>query len=319
MTHTQTPDIRHDWTTDQALVLFQLPFNELVYQAQTLHRKYFQPEQVQLSSLLNIKTGACPEDCSYCSQSARVSTGLQTEPLMPVAEIVTAAEKAKTAGASRFCMGAAWKRPNSRDFEKILDIVESVHKTGIETCMTLGMLSQDQAQALKVAGLDYYNHNLDTSEAYYPQVVTTRSYGERLDTLENVRQAGLKVCCGGILGMGETIDDRAALMVTLANLTEHPESVPINQLVKVDGTALEDAEELPPLDMVRAIAVARIMMPKSWVRLSAGRSAMSDELQSLCFLAGANSVFYGETLLTTANMDVSKDQQLIKDLGMTAV
>ncbi len=309
-------DIRHDWQSEQVRALFALAFSDLMYQAQTLHRRYFNPQQVQLSTLLNIKTGACAEDCAYCSQSVRHATGLQHEPLMQLDNIVSAARKAKTQGAGRFCMGAAWRQPKDKDFDKIVEIVQAVKAEGLETCMTLGMLDAPQAERLKTAGLDYYNHNLDTSEAYYAHIISTRQYQDRLDTLQHVRDAGLKVCSGGIIGMGENAQDRAELLRSLANLSEHPESVPINQLVKIEGTPLSHVKELDPLDMVRCIAVARILMPRSHVRLSAGRSSMSDALQTLCFLAGANSIFYGEKLLTTDNADMQADRQLLQRLGM---
>ncbi len=311
-------DIRHDWQADEVLRLFAQPLTDLMFQAQSLHRRYFDPHQVQLSTLLNIKTGGCPEDCAYCSQSVRVETGVQTEPLMDTEVIVAAARQAKTQGAGRFCMGAAWRRPQGKAFDKVIEIVQAVKAEGLETCMTLGMLDAQQAKRLQQAGLDYYNHNLDTSEAYYAQVISTRQYQDRLNTLQHVRDAGLKVCCGGIIGMGEADTDRAELLRTLANLSEHPESVPINQLVKVEGTALSEVAELDPLEMVRCIAVARILMPRSYVRLSAGRNNMSDELQTLCFLAGANSIFYGEKLLTTENADVEQDRRLLQRLGMRA-
>jgi len=316
ITEQSNPDIRHDWQSEEVQALFALPLADLMYQAQTLHRRYFNPNQVQLSTLLNIKTGACPEDCAYCSQSVRVETGLQRESLMDTQSIVEAARKAKAQGAGRFCMGAAWRRPKGKDFDKVVDIVQAVKAEGLETCMTLGMLDAKQAESLKTAGLDYYNHNLDTSEAYYSEIITTRQYQDRLDTLQHVRDAGLKVCCGGIIGMGENDNDRAELLRTLANLSEHPESVPINQLVKIEGTPLSNVEDLDPLEIVRCIAIARILMPRSYVRLSAGRSEMRDELQTLCFLAGANSIFYGEKLLTTNNADVQRDQRLLQRLGM---
>ncbi len=311
-------DIRHDWTLEEVQALFDKPLSDLMFQAQSLHRCYFDPNQVQLSALLNIKTGGCPEDCAYCSQSARLETRMQHEPLMQRDTVLEAARQAKAQGAGRFCMGAAWRRPKGKDFDTMLDIVEAVKAEGLETCMTLGMLDTEQAQRLKQAGLDYYNHNLDTSESYYPQVISTRQYQDRLDTLQHVRDAGLKVCCGGIIGMGEDQMDRAELLRTLANLSEHPESVPINQLVKVEGTPLAAVDDIDPLDMVRCVAVARILMPHSHVRLSAGRAQMSDALQTLCFLAGANSIFYGEKLLTTDNADVQRDQRLLQRLGMNA-
>lgn len=308
--------IRHDWQVDEVLALFETPLNDLIFQAQTLHRCYFNPQEVQLSTLLNIKTGKCPEDCAYCPQSAHYDTGLVAEKLLPVQEVIDAAQQAKQHGATRFCMGAAWRQPKDRDFPQLLEIIKGIKELQMECCMTLGMLSEQQANELKSAGLDYYNHNLDTSERFYAQIISTRDYQERLTTLENVRKANLKVCCGGILGMGETIEDRASLLVTLANLPQHPDSVPINQLIKIAGTPLEGAETLDSFDMVKAIAIARIMMPASRVRLSAGRAEMSDELQALCFLAGANSIFYGEKLLTAQNSDANHDQQLLKRLGL---
>ncbi|GJM07927.1 MAG: biotin synthase [Lysobacteraceae bacterium] len=308
--------IRHDWTVDQIVELFNLPFSELIYRAATVHRQFFEPDQVQVSTLLSIKTGACPEDCKYCPQSAHYKTGLEVERLLELQTVVDKAKQAKAAGATRFCMGAAWRQPRDKDLDRVIDMVTEVRKLGMETCVTLGMLEAQQAQRLKEAGLDYYNHNIDTSEEYYSEVISTRKFDDRLQTLENVRQAGLNVCCGGIVGMGESVDDRASMLKTLANLPTHPQSVPINQLVRVAGTPYEDEKEVEALDMVRTIAVARIVLPKSMVRLSAGRSEMSDETQALCFLAGANSVFYGERLLTTDNPDEHHDQQLFKKLGV---
>lgn len=308
---------RYDWTLAEALVLYRLPFTELVYEAQRRHREFFEPATIQLSTLLNIKTGGCPEDCGYCPQSVHYSTDIQVTRLMGTNEVLEAAQAAKASGATRFCMGAAWRSPRSADFEATLELVKNVRSLGLETCATLGMLEGDQAQALKEAGLDYYNHNLDTSARYYPQVIRTRRYEERLKTLEQVRRAGIRVCCGGIIGMGETVEDRCELLITLACLPQHPESVPINLLVRVKGTPLEDAEPPDPFDFVRTIALARVLMPASYVRLSAGRSGMSDELQALCFLAGANSVFYGERLLTTANPETARDRRLFQRLGIT--
>ncbi len=318
MTHknfSEQANVRHDWPIEEILDLLNSSFNDLIFKAQSIHRDYFNPNQVQLSTLLNIKTGTCSEDCAYCSQSARYNTEIKSQALMDVESVVVAAEQAKANGATRFCMGAAWRSPKQRDFAKVLEIVKGVKALGLETCMTLGMLNAEQAELLKKAGLDYYNHNLDTSAAHYSQIISTHSYKDRLDTLANVRAADLKVCCGGILGMGETLADRAALLQTLANLPEHPESVPINQLVPVAGTPLADVQEIDPFDMVRCIAVARILMPASDIRLSAGRASMSDELQALCFLAGANSIFYGEKLLTTGNAAVEDDRQLFNRLG----
>ncbi|MDD1649078.1 MAG: biotin synthase BioB [Methylococcaceae bacterium] len=309
-------EVRHDWSVEQVRALFALPFNDLMFQAQNVHRTHFDPNEVQVSSLLSIKTGSCSEDCAYCPQSAHYDTGLGKEGLMPVADVLEAARQAKAQGAGRFCMGAAWRSPNDRDIERVCDMIEGVKALGMETCVTLGMLTDGQTHRLKAAGLDYYNHNLDTSEAYYSEIITTRTYQDRLDTLERVREAGLNVCCGGIVGMGEGDEDRAALLVQLANLPKHPESVPINMLVQVEGTPLAGAAKLDPLTFVRTIAVARILMPLSRVRLSAGRTEMSDELQALCFLAGANSIFYGEKLLTTDNPVADSDKQLFQRLGL---
>jgi biotin synthase len=311
-----THSIRHDWTREQALALLAKPLNDLLFEAQSVHRAYHDPNSVQISTLLSIKTGGCPEDCAYCPQSAKFDTGVKAEKLMDKTAIVEAAARAKALGASRFCMGAAWRSPKDRDMEKVTDIIASVKALGMETCATLGMVSKDQAGQLKEAGLDYYNHNLDTSESFYDKIITTRTYQDRLDTLENVREAGMHVCCGGILGMGEATQDRADMLVTLANLPTHPESVPINQLVQVKGTALEGVQLLEPLDFVRTIAAARIMMPASFVRLSAGREEMSDEMQAMCFFAGANSIFYGEKLLTTSNPDADEDMALFAKLGL---
>lgn len=311
--------LRHDWTRDEALSLFDLPFNELLFRAQQAHRQYFDPNQVQISTLLSIKTGACPEDCAYCPQSAHFKTGLDVERLKPLADVIEAARRAKATGASRFCMGAAWRSPRDKDMHQLIEMVAAVKDLGLETCLTAGMLSGEQAGRLKAAGLDYYNHNLDTSPEYYGEIISTRTYADRLDTLAQVREAGMKTCCGGIVGLGESQDDRAGLLVALANLPEHPHSVPINLLVRVPGTPLEDVAPPDPFDFVRTIAAARIMMPASHVRLSAGREAMSDELQALCFLAGANSIFYGEQLLTTPNPDCGRDQALFRRLGLEAV
>ncbi len=311
-----TGNVRHDWTIEDARLLFKLPFNDLIFRAQTVHREHFDPNEVQVSSLLSIKTGSCSEDCAYCPQSAHYDTGLGQESLMPVEAVLEAARQARAQGAGRFCMGAAWRSPNDRDIERVCSMVEGVKALGMETCVTLGMLSDSQTHRLKEAGLDYYNHNLDTSEAYYSEIITTRTYQDRLDTLERVREAGLNVCCGGIVGMGEDDEDRAALLVQLANLPKHPESVPINRLVQVEGTPLDKTAPLDSLEFVRMIAVARIMMPRSRVRLSAGRSDMSDEMQALCFLAGANSIFYGERLLTTDNPVADEDKQLFRRLGL---
>ena len=307
---------RHDWALEDVLDIMQKPFADLIYEAQKVHRQYFNASEVQVSSLLSIKTGSCAEDCAYCPQSAHSNTGLESEPLMKIEEILAAADSAKRQGSSRFCMGAAWREPTDRDIDRVCEIVDAVKGMGMETCMTLGMLTDQQAKRLKDSGLDYYNHNLDTSEEFYSQIITTRTYQDRLDTLSRVRDAGLNVCCGGIVGMGESQKDRAALLLQLANLPKHPESVPINLLVQVEGTPLAGIGSLDPFVFVRVIATARILMPMSRVRLSAGRSAMSDELQSLCFLAGANSIFYGDKLLTTENPLTDTDQDLFKRLGM---
>jgi biotin synthase len=309
-------DIRHDWTRGEVRALFTLPFNELIFRAQSLHRIYFDAREVQISTLLSIKTGGCPEDCAYCPQSARYDTGVKAQKLMALTSVLEEARAAKAAGASRFCMGAAWREPKDRDVVAVCAMVEGVKSLGLETCATLGMLTPEQARKLKTAGLDYYNHNLDTSPELYGDIVTTRTYQERLDTLAEVRAAGIAVCCGGIVGMGEDEAGRAGLIATLAALDPHPESVPINALVKVAGTPLADAEALDPLDFVRTIAVARITMPKSVVRLSAGREEMSDETQALCFLAGANSIFYGPKLLTTSNPVADHDRALMNRLGL---
>jgi biotin synthase len=307
---------RHDWSLSEVETLFALPFLDLLFHAQRVHRENHEPNTVQTSTLLSIKTGACPEDCAYCPQSVRYDTGLEREALMEVAAVRESAQRARAAGATRFCMGAAYRSPKAKDIAVIAQMIREVGAAGLETCATLGMLTPDQAQELKDAGLDYYNHNLDTSPEYYGEIITTRTYQDRLDTLGAVRAAGLKVCCGGIVGMGESTTDRASLLLTLANLPEHPESVPINQLVKVPGTPLQGAADVDPFDFVRTIAVARLLMPRSHVRLSAGRQSMSDEMQALCFLAGANSIFYGEKLLTTGNPDVERDRQLFARLGL---
>ena len=309
--------VRHDWTRAEVRALFELPFPELIFRAQRMHRLHFDPTEVQISTLISIKTGGCPEDCAYCPQSAHYQTSVKAEKLMRVDAVVAEARAAKCAGASRFCMGAAWREPKDRDLDNVCKMVAGVKAIGLETCATLGMLTQRQAQRLKAAGLDYYNHNLDTSPEFNGEIITTRTYQDRLETLDAVRAAGLKVCCGGIIGMGESLTDRAQLLLTLANLDEHPESVPINRLVKVPGTPLAEAAEVDPFDFVRTIAVARILMPRAQVRLSAGRESMSDELQALCFLAGANSIFYGEKLLTTGNPDVARDRSLLARLGLT--
>ncbi|AHK77964.1 biotin synthase [Ectothiorhodospira haloalkaliphila] len=312
-------ETRHDWTVDEILTLLDRPFNDLLFEAHTLHRAHFDPNQVQVSRLLSIKTGACSEDCGYCSQSAHNDADVERERLLPVEEVLAEARKAKDEGATRFCMGAAWRNPTDKNLERVIEMVRGVREMGLETCMTLGMLTEMQARRLKESGLDYYNHNLDTSPEYYGEVITTRTYQDRLDTLAHVREAGINVCSGGILGMGESRRDRASLLQQLANLPRHPESVPINNLVPVEGTPMADAEPVDPLEFVRVVAVARIIMPTSHVRLSAGRSEMSDEMQALCFFAGANSIFYGEKLLTTANATENHDQQLFRRLGVNTL
>ncbi|OBS08289.1 biotin synthase BioB [Acidihalobacter prosperus] len=310
--------IRHDWTIEEIEAQFDRPFNDLLFAAQQTHRAHFDPNAVQISSLLSIKTGACPEDCAYCPQSAHHHTELERERLLPLDEVVAEARAAKANGATRFCMGAAWRNPTDRNLDRVAEMVEAVRAEGLETCVTLGMLEARQAERLKNAGLDYYNHNLDTSPEFYGKIITTRVYQDRLDTLARVREAGINVCTGGIVGMGESRRDRARLLQQLANLPQHPESVPINNLVQVEGTPLHGVEALDPLEFVRMIAVARLTMPTSHVRLSAGRLDMSDELQALCFLAGANSIFYGEKLLTTDNPESQRDQALFRRLGIHA-
>ncbi|EPP0953748.1 biotin synthase BioB [Cronobacter dublinensis] len=304
------------WTLSQVTELFEKPLLDLLFEAQQIHRQHFDPRQVQVSTLLSIKTGACPEDCKYCPQSARYKTGLESERLMEVEQVLDSARKAKAAGSTRFCMGAAWKNPNDRDMPYLEQMVQGVKAMGLETCMTLGTLSDAQAQRLGEAGLDYYNHNLDTSPEFYGNIITTRTYQERLDTIEKVREAGIKVCSGGIVGLGETVTDRAGLLLQLANLPTPPESVPINMLVKVKGTPLADNDDVDAFDFIRTIAVARIMMPTSYVRLSAGREQMSEQTQAMCFMAGANSIFYGCKLLTTPNPEEDKDLQLFRKLGI---
>ncbi|HUL89446.1 MAG TPA: biotin synthase BioB [Pseudolabrys sp.] len=307
---------RHDWTREEIRTLFALPFPELVFRAAQVHRENFDPSEVQVSTLLSIKTGGCPEDCAYCPQSAKFETGVKAEKLMDVDAVLAEARAAKAGGASRFCMGAAWRSPKDRDLDKVCEMVEGVKALGMETCVTLGMLTGDQARRLKDCGLDYYNHNLDTSPEFYRQIITTRTYQDRLDTLEHVRAAGIHVCCGGIVGMGEGLEDRIGMIAMLAALPAHPESVPINMLVRVEGTPLANTQALDPIDFVRTIAVARICMPASVVRLSAGREDMSEETQALCFLAGANSIFYGPKLLTTPNPGRDRDMALLDKLGM---
>ena len=311
-----TDDIRHDWTLAEAEALFNKPFNDLLFDAQVMHRRYHDPNAVQISTLISIKTGGCPEDCKYCPQSSRYDTGLSADKLMEVEKVLEAAQRAKSAGASRFCMGAAWRSPKDRDLDKVKAMVSGVKALGMETCATLGMVTIDQASELRDAGLDYYNHNIDTGEEYYEEVITTRTFEDRMNTLSNVRDAGINVCCGGIIGMGEKETNRASMLTTLANLEEHPDSVPINMLVKVPGTPFEVNQDVEGVDFVRVIAVARIMMPQAVVRLSAGREEMNDEMQALCFLAGANSIFYGEQLLTTPNPKAEKDQLLMEKLGI---
>jgi biotin synthase len=313
------PDLgtpRHDWTRQQVAALFSLPFPELMFHAARVHRENFDPAEVQISTLLSIKTGGCPEDCAYCPQAARYDTGVDAEKLMSLESVLKEARAAKAGGASRFCMGAAWRSPKDRDLDSVCAMVEGVKALGLETCATLGMLTADQAARLKSSGLDYYNHNLDTSPEYYGAIITTRTYQDRLDTLEHVRRAGIHVCCGGIVGMGEGLDDRAGMIATLASLPKHPESVPINMLVQVEGTPLAGIPRLDALDFVRTIAVARICMPASVVRLSAGREDMSEEMQALCFIAGANSIFYGPKLLTTPNPERDRDMRLLDRLGL---
>lgn len=311
-----SPAIRNNWSKQEITALFELPFNDLLFKAQSIHRQHFDPNQVQISTLLSIKTGACPEDCGYCSQSASNDAEVERERLLPLDEVIQQAKLAKQNGASRFCMGAAWRNPTDKNLDKVIDMIIAVKDIGLESCVTLGMLSEQQSTRLKQAGLDYYNHNLDTSPEKYGDIITTRTYQDRLDTLQHVRQAGINVCSGGILGMGEQQSDRVSLLQQLSNLPQHPESVPINMLVQVEGTPLYGVDELDPLEFIRTIAVARILMPQSVVRLSAGRTEMSDETQALCFLAGANSIFYGDKLLTTANPDENHDQKLFNKLGI---
>ncbi|MGA7428413.1 MAG: biotin synthase BioB [Rhodoplanes sp.] len=308
--------VRHDWAREEIRALFDLPFPDLVFAAQRVHRMHFDPHEVQISTLLSVKTGGCAEDCGYCPQSAHHDAGVKAEKMMAVDDVLAEAKAAKAAGASRFCMGAAWRSPKDRDLDDICAMVEGVRELGLETCMTLGMLTRDQAQRLKGSGLDYYNHNLDTSPEFYGQIITTRTYQDRLDTLAHVREVGIHVCCGGIVGMGETREDRVGMIEALANQPEHPESVPINLLVRVEGTPLADAAPIDGLEFVRTVAVARITMPASVVRLSAGREEMSEEMQALCFLAGANSIFYGPKLLTTPNPEPDRDMLLLAKLGL---
>lgn len=316
---TSADSFRHDWTREEVEALFARPFSDLMFDAQTVHRQQFDPNRVQLSQLLSIKTGGCPEDCKYCPQSALYDTQVKAEKLMDVDAVLKVAQGAKDAGATRFCMGAAWRTPKDRDLEKVCAMIEGVKALGLESCVTLGMLEQKQAERLKESGLDYYNHNIDTSPEYYKEIITTRTYDDRLNTLQNVRDAGINVCCGGIVGMGEDRSDRAGMLITLANMPKHPESVPINMLVQVEGTPMDDEAKMDALEFVRTIAVARILMPASFVRLSAGREDMSDEAQALCFLAGANSIFYGEKLLTTPNPAENNDTALFERLGISAL
>ncbi len=308
--------MRKEWTFLEVEKIFALPFSELVYTAQMVHRKHFNPMEIQISTLLSIKTGSCPENCSYCPQSAHYDTGLKKESLSEITEVIEAAKRAKEAGSTRFCMGAAWRGPLDQDLKVVCEMVKEVKKLGLETCVTLGLLKKHQANMLKEAGLDFYNHNIDTSKEYYDKIITTRTFQDRLNTLEHVRASGIKVCCGGILGMGETNEDRIKMLVLLANLNEPPESVPINMLMKIPGTPLEDVPDVDPFDFVRTIAIARIIMPSSYIRLSAGREKMSDELQALCFLAGVNSIFYGERLLTAQNPVPEADNYLFQRLGL---
>lgn len=309
-------DIQPRWTKAQVEALFAKPLMDLLFEAQQIHRQHFDPNRVQVSTLLSIKTGACPEDCKYCPQSARYNTGVEQERLMETDKVLAAAKRAKEQGATRFCMGAAWRNPKPRDIPYLTKLIVGVRSLGLESCMTLGMLSAEQASALKEAGLDYYNHNIDTAEPFYEQIITTRTFSDRIDTLTAVRNSGIKVCSGGIVGMGESSQDRVGLLMTLANLPSPPESVPINQLVKVPGTPMEHVDDLDPFEFIRCIGVARILMPTSYVRLSAGRQTMNDEMQTLCFMAGANSIFYGEKLLTTANPEAERDMQLFARLGI---
>jgi biotin synthase len=317
MKNTKT-NIKNNWTYEEALKIYSMPFNDLIYKAQTIHRENFKSNEVQLSTLLSVKTGSCPEDCSYCPQSAHHNTGLKKEKLISIEKVKEAAIEAKENGSTRFCLGAAWRSPTDKDLELVCEMIKSVSDLGLETCVTLGMLEENQAKKLAKSGLDFYNHNIDTSEEYYSKIISTRTFSDRINTLENVRKANLKVCCGGILGMGETEKDRIKMLLTLANLSEHPESVPINQLIKIPGTPLEKVKDLEPLDLVKTIALARILMPNSYVRLSAGRSDMSNSTQALAFMAGANSIFQGDVLLTANNPEKKKDNKLFKQLGMVS-
>ena len=309
---------RHDWSLAEIIALYRQPMNDLLHRAQSVHRHCFDPNEIQLSTLLNIKSGGCPEDCAYCPQSVRYNTGVENEGLMSCDQVLQAARRAQESGADRFCMGAAWRSPKDRDIDKVAEMIAGVKQLGLETCVTLGMLKPGQPERLKQAGLDYYNHNLDTSENFYGTIISTRTYQDRLDTLQRVRAAGINVCCGGIIGMGESVDDRASLLQTLACMPRHPESVPINTLVRVTGTPLAGQQETDPIELVRTVATARILMPHAYVRLSAGRTEMSDTTQALCFYAGANSIFYGEKLLTTDNPQFTRDQALFERLGLSA-
>lgn len=313
----ETAPVRHDWAREEVEALFALPFNDLLFKAQSVHREWFDPNQVQKSTLLSIKTGGCAEDCSYCSQSASYKTGLSASKMMEVEKVLEGARRAKAAGSSRYCMGAAWREPKDRDMPAIVAMIKGVKELGMETCMTLGMLSADQTIQLKDAGLDYYNHNIDTSEEFYPSIISTRTFQDRIETIERVQEAGINVCSGGILGLGEEQSDRAGMLMSLANLDQHPQSVPINMLIPIEGTPLGDNAKIDPIEFVRTIAVARIMMPMSIVRLSAGREWMSEETQALCFLAGANSIFVGEELLTTKNPEREKDDAMFEKLGLS--
>lgn len=310
---------RHDWQLEEVQELFNMPFNDLIFKAAQIHRQFHDANKIQISTLLSIKTGSCPENCKYCPQSAHYNTGLEKESLMSIDKILIAARAAKESGASRFCMGAAWRNLHDRDVDNICNIIKEVKEVGLETCMTLGMLTKKQSQQLKESGLDYYNHNIDSSEEFYSNIITTRNFQDRLDTLKNVRDSGLNVCSGGIVGMGETVRDRAKMLIILANLEKHPESVPINMLVKVKGTPLDQVQDIDQFDFIKTIAIARIMMPQSVVRLSAGREEMNEQTQALCFFAGANSIFYGEKLLTTNNPEVKKDQKLFQKLGLLSI
>ena len=309
-------EVRRDWVRDEVQALFDLPFNDLLFKAQKIHRVWFNPNKVQMSTLLSIKTGGCPEDCGYCSQSVKFDTGVGASALMAVEKVLKAANKAKEGGASRFCMGAAWRNPKDRDMASLCKMIEGIKSLGMESCMTLGMLTGTQAEQLKTAGLDYYNHNIDTSRRYYKEIISTRTMDDRVETLAHVRSAGLNVCCGGIVGMGETREDRIDMLHTLATMPSHPQSVPINMLVRVEGTPLGESNNLDSFDFVKTVAVARILMPKSVVRLSAGRENMNQEFQALCFIAGANSIFIGEQLLTTPNPELSRDQDMLGRLGI---